>query len=102
MLFDGFFEFFEYGIEIGEDDIVVGTFLQYVMQKTDAQNEFFGMFVGDIALGGNLFGHSAEVVMAAKVETHDIFDFTINHFRYIEMVGTFFFVVTFTVHSSVH
>ena len=46
MLFDGFFEFFEYGIEIGEDDIVVGTFLQYVMQKTDAQNEFFGMFVG--------------------------------------------------------
>lgn len=49
VVFDGFLEFFEDGVEVGENAVVTGAFLEHVVEQADADYEFFGVFFGDVA-----------------------------------------------------
>lgn len=96
VVFDGFLEFFEDGVEVGEDAVVAGAFLEHVVEQADADYEFFGVFFGDVAFFVGSFYHGGEVVVAAEVEVHDFLNFTVDHFGDVEVVGAFF-IVGFTV-----
>ena len=100
MLFHGLLEFFEYRVEIGENRAVVGAFFEHMVEQTDADHKFFGVFVGNVAFGGYVFGHFAKIVMAAEVETHHLFDFSVHNFGDVEVVRPFF-LITVTIHSSI-
>lgn len=102
VVFDGFFEFFEDGEEVGENAVVTGAFLEHVVEQADADYEFFGVFFGDVAFFVGSFYHSGEVVMATEVEVHDFLNFTVDHFGDVEVVGVFFFVgFTVAVHNNI-
>ena len=101
MLLDSLLEFLEYRIEVRENTTVAGAFLEYMVKQTYSHHEFFGVFFGDIALGGYLFDHSGKVVMTAEVEVHHFLDLTVHNFGDIEVLGTSFFVaVTIAVHNT--
>lgn len=101
MLLDSLLEFLEDRIEIGEDIAVACAFLQDMVKQAHANYEFFGVFFGDIALGGYFLGHCSQIVVAAEVEVHHFLNLAVYYFGNVEMVGTFFFVaVTITVHNS--
>ena len=93
MVFDGFLEF-------GEDAVVAGAFLEHVVEQADADYEFFGVFLGDVAFFVDSLNHGGEVVVAAEVEVHDFLNFTVDYFGDVEVVGAFFFVgFTVAVHN---
>jgi hypothetical protein len=101
MLLDSLLEFLEDRIEIGEDIAVACAFLEYMVKQAHANYEFFGVFFGDIALGGYFLGHGSQIVVTAEVEVHHFLNLAVHNFGDIEVVGTFFFVaVTITVHNS--
>lgn len=100
VVFDGFLEFFEDGVEVGEDAVVAGAFLEHVVEQADADYEFFGVFFGDVAFFVDSLNHGGEVVVAAEVEVHDFLNFTVDYFGDVEVVGAFFFVgFTVAVHN---
>lgn len=100
VVFDGFLEFFEDGVEVGEDAVVAGAFLEHVVEQADADDEFFGVFLGDVAFFVDSLDHGGEVVVAAEVEVHDFLNFAVDYFGDVEVVGAFFFVgFTVTVHN---
>ena len=71
-----------------------------MMHQTESHGEFFGMFFGDIALGGDFLCHGGKVVVASEVETHHILDFAVAHFGDIEVIRAFFFIAfAITVHD---
>lgn len=100
VVFDGFLEFFEDGVEVGEDAVVAGAFLEHVVEQADADDEFFGVFFGDVAFFVDSLNHGGEVVVATEVEVHDFLNFTVDYFGDVEVVGAFFFVgFTVAVHN---
>lgn len=66
--------------------------LQGMMQKTETEHELSRMFRRDVFFFLGTLCKSGEVMMTAKVEIHNFLYLTVNDFRHVDMVRTFFLI----------